>query len=275
MKTNDENKWHRPEIMNIDQKDLVYGQIYIIKCIKSNKNYVGQVVSHRKNKNKYRLFGIDGRFKDHLSEAICNTKKKQCRYLNSAIRKYGKNQFIVELLENCELSKMNELEIYYINFFNTLAPNGYNLSVGGKKCVNLDTIEDHEKIKLNHKSNKRGREFGYTHKSATINKMKIRHAEESKEDKKKREKKMRETMSTYYKNKRVNLLLGLGIQFDENFFNYIRPKKKDNEIVGYVIRINRRERCKITNKNATIKEKYDLLYEALESAYKVQQEGKK
>ena len=42
----------------------------------NNKIYVGQAVTHRLNKNKYRYFGYEGRFKDHISEAINNTKKK-------------------------------------------------------------------------------------------------------------------------------------------------------------------------------------------------------
>ena len=52
----------------------VVGQIYLIKNTITNKNYVGQTLSHRKNHNKYRPFGFIGRFKDHIGEAICNTK---------------------------------------------------------------------------------------------------------------------------------------------------------------------------------------------------------
>lgn len=29
---------------------------------------------------------------------------------------------------------MNELEIYYISFYNTVVPNGYNIEPGGKNC---------------------------------------------------------------------------------------------------------------------------------------------
>lgn len=39
-----------------------------------------------------------GRFYDHISEAINNTKNKQCMYLNNAIRKYGKDNFTCKLL---------------------------------------------------------------------------------------------------------------------------------------------------------------------------------
>ena len=65
----------------LDDNSKVIGHIYLITCTETNKYYVGQTLSHRKNRNKYRPFGYQGRFKDHISEALCNTKKKQCTYL--------------------------------------------------------------------------------------------------------------------------------------------------------------------------------------------------
>ena len=61
------------EILNDNSQ--VVGHIYLITNIQTNKQYVGQTLSHRKNKTKYRPFGYQGRFKDHISEAVCNTKK--------------------------------------------------------------------------------------------------------------------------------------------------------------------------------------------------------
>ena len=49
-----------------------------------------------------------------LVKAINNTKKKQCMYPNNAIRKYGKDNFEVMLLEKCKVDELNEREIYYI-----------------------------------------------------------------------------------------------------------------------------------------------------------------
>jgi hypothetical protein len=209
----------------LDQPELRYGQIYIIKCKATGKNYVGQVVSHRKNHGKYRFFGIIGRFNDHISEAIRNTKKYSCKYLNSAIRKYGADQFTVELLENCDYDDMDDREKYHIKAQNVLAPNGYNLLVGGKEnfnWVNPELLDDLEESEINPVL-KRGRDFGYTHKKSTIEKMKDRHANESKEEKKKRENTMRDTMSTHHKEKRINMLLKVGVEFDKNFADYIRP----------------------------------------------------
>ena len=72
----------------IDDKTKIYGEIYLIQCLVSKKCYVGQTLSHRLQHKRYRPFGTEGRWKDHVSEAINNTKKKQCTYLNNAIRKY-------------------------------------------------------------------------------------------------------------------------------------------------------------------------------------------
>jgi group I intron endonuclease len=110
----------------------INGHIYIITNTTTNKVYIGQAVSHRKNRGKYRFFGYEGRFRDHLSEALCNTKKKQCSYLNNAIRHYGKDAFMVALLEECDISQMDDRERHYIQQYNSVYPTGYNLTVGGK-----------------------------------------------------------------------------------------------------------------------------------------------
>ena len=127
--------------MNIILNDnsQVIGQIYLIKNTITNKNYVGQTLSHRKNHKKYRPFGFIGRFKDHLSEAICNTKKKQCTYLNNAIRLYGKDAFQVELIFTCPKEELDQYEEKYIKEHDTLYPNGYNLTIGGKVFKNIET----------------------------------------------------------------------------------------------------------------------------------------
>ena len=116
----------------IDISSIV-GYIYKITNTKNNKNYVGQAVSHRKNKGKYKPFGYEGRFRDHISEARCNTKLG-CRYLNSAIRLYGNDAFTVVLLKTCPVEEMDKWEQHYIAELNTLYPNGYNLTYGGRSA---------------------------------------------------------------------------------------------------------------------------------------------
>ena len=114
----------------------VVGHIYLMTNIQTNKQYVGQTLSHRKNHNKYKPFGYIGRFNDHISEAICNTKKKQCTYLNNAIRQYGKESFKVDLILTCPKEELDTYEQQYIKNHNTLYPNGYNLTTGGKVFTN-------------------------------------------------------------------------------------------------------------------------------------------
>lgn len=117
----------------LPDKSGVEGHIYLIEKIgKKPKYYVGQTLSHRKNRGKYRPFGYEGRFNDHVSEAMCNTKKKQCWYLNNAIRRYGKDAFKVSLLQTCALTELDTLEQHYIEKYKSLYPSGYNLTSGGK-----------------------------------------------------------------------------------------------------------------------------------------------
>lgn len=115
----------------LDTADNVIGEIYLIINLNNTKMYVGQTVSHRKNRNKYRPFGFHKRLEDHISEARCQTKRNQSMYLNNAIRKYSADNFVVELILRCELNEMDCYEQYYIDYYQTLFPNGYNLTIGG------------------------------------------------------------------------------------------------------------------------------------------------
>ena len=49
--------------------------------------------------------------------------------LKCAIKKYGKENFKKEILEFCDnKEEAYHLQIKYINEYNTLSPNGYNIS---------------------------------------------------------------------------------------------------------------------------------------------------
>lgn len=124
--------------------ETIKGEIYCITNKQTGKCYIGQTLSHRKNRGKYMEFGTLGRFKDHVSEATCNTKKNQCWYLNSSIRKYGKEEFEVKCIETCDRDKLDERERFYVKEYNSLYPNGYNLTIGGKttKTIHLEPDEE-------------------------------------------------------------------------------------------------------------------------------------
>jgi hypothetical protein len=123
------------KIYNLEEKNKIIGEIYIIKNKINNMIYIGQTRSHVLNHKKYRPFGYKKRFIGHVNEANDINKKKQCTYLNNAIRKYGKDNFTSELIKICELDKLDHYEQKYIKKYNSLFPNGYNLTVGGKSIT--------------------------------------------------------------------------------------------------------------------------------------------
>jgi len=109
----------------------VVGEIYKITNRVNGKCYIGQTRSHRLNHGKYREFGYMGRFRDHISCAHSN-KVNKCKYLTSAILKYGDENFTCERLHVCSLSELDEYEQHYISSLATKYPNGYNLTDGGQ-----------------------------------------------------------------------------------------------------------------------------------------------
>lgn len=129
------------------QEDLNNAQIYQILNKITGKTYIGQASCFiGSNNNKW---GTLGRWKSHLSEAFKHNSD-HCVLLNNSIRKYGVENFEVKTLFKGSFSEIDEKEIYYIQHFNSLVPNGYNLKTGGDKG------KDSEETKLKKKLAKTG-----------------------------------------------------------------------------------------------------------------------
>jgi len=90
------------------------GYIYTITNKTDNKTYVGQTIGD-----------LERRWKGHLK------KGSNCRYLKSAINKYGVDNFVFKLVCITFDNQLDDMEIQYIEKYNCLAPNGYNLRLGG------------------------------------------------------------------------------------------------------------------------------------------------
>jgi len=211
-----------------DTLEGVKGHIYKIINTINNKVYIGQTYSHIKNHGKYRPAGYMKRFNSHVSEALNNTKKKQCTYLNNAIRKYGKDKFRCELITECELPELDDLEQKNINKYNSLFPTGYNLTKGGKGAMYEAKIENNDIIVKNDKP--------YSHSEETKTKIKNRLSVIMSTDARK-EKKRKEAKEQHLKQR---LEKYKGILLKDELTQYIRPVcKKDTEIIyKYEVKIN-------------------------------------
>lgn len=88
--------------------------IYGIRCILNGLVYVGQSLD------------IETRVSHHFY------KGSKCIKLRNAIQKHGKDAFIVEILELCEESEINNRECHWIANLDSMHPNGYNLRAGGE-----------------------------------------------------------------------------------------------------------------------------------------------
>lgn len=108
---------------------LIY-KIYKIINLVNGKIYVGQTTKT-----------IEARFKKHSTADSL---------IGQAIRKYGKENFKLELIAECEtVEEANELEMHWIKELNCKAPNGYNLTDGGegrRGCTHSD--EAREKLSI-------------------------------------------------------------------------------------------------------------------------------
>lgn len=111
--------------------------IYIIKNDINNKVYIGQSIN------------IHKRIQEHFWKSECSKDVSYNSALHLAIRKYGKEHFYYEILEECDVSLLDEREREYIKQYNSISPNGYNILSGGQqyrteqnKCIDCGKIID-------------------------------------------------------------------------------------------------------------------------------------
>lgn len=86
--------------------------IYRIYNDINDKSYIGQSTNPQR------------RFTEHCSN-------KSNSLIHSSIVKYGKNKFHMDILGYYE--NYNEMEAYYIQKYNSISPNGYNIAPGGEE----------------------------------------------------------------------------------------------------------------------------------------------
>lgn len=101
--------------------------IYKVTNKINGKVYIGQTVK-----------SVLNRWKSHLSDS-----KRRDFVFYRAIRKYGSDNFKIEEIDGANsISELNYKEYLYIYKFNTLAPNGYNSTTGGKNFKMTQEIKD-------------------------------------------------------------------------------------------------------------------------------------
>ena len=89
--------------------------IYCYENKLNHKKYIGQSTN------------IEKRYVQHIYDA----SSRPCQVIDFAINKYGIDNFNFTVLEECSEDRLNEREVYWINYYNSYI-NGYNSTTGGK-----------------------------------------------------------------------------------------------------------------------------------------------
>ena len=133
--------------------------IYKITNIQNNKVYIGQTIRP-----------IKDRFHRHINDAMNNILDT---HFARAIRKYGKDSFIIEEIDNAiDQEELNAKEQYWINYYNSVET-GYNETNALSKCGGntylSKSIEEMEIIKEKIRQTKLGSKNPMAKKIKRIN----------------------------------------------------------------------------------------------------------
>lgn len=104
--------------------------IYMFTNKNNGKSYIGQSVN------------IERRYKDHKRIGREDT------FFHRVLEEEGFDNFDFYVIEVCKIDELNDKEIFYIKEFNTLIPNGYNVSEGGNSShpMGLSSVNDVKEI---------------------------------------------------------------------------------------------------------------------------------
>lgn len=92
--------------------------IYKIVNLVNHKVYIGQTIR-----------GLRERWRQH----VYNARHGSDYAIHAAIRKYGEDNFELEIIDTADdRDELDSKEIYWIQVYNSMSPNGYNLCSGGK-----------------------------------------------------------------------------------------------------------------------------------------------
>ena len=116
-----------------------YGIIYSATNIINNKKYIGQTKQ-----------GLRIRKNGHLS----SYKREQKTSFQKALKKYGEENFIWEIIDYAKTPEDIDLkERYWINYYNTFKQGGYNMNPGGQafkftddEWLHISFLHDHRKV---------------------------------------------------------------------------------------------------------------------------------
>lgn len=101
----------------------------------NNKSYIGQSVN------------IDARRRQHIATSYYPLSNTYNTAFHKAIRKYGVDNFNFEVLTICNIEELDALEKYYISKYNSIVPNGYNMTPGGENARSVNCLFSIEDIK--------------------------------------------------------------------------------------------------------------------------------
>lgn len=117
--------------------------IYKITNNINKKVYIGQTTK-----------SMQSRYTSHKSRARCKRAYKSA--LHNAIKKYGESNFSIEEIDGANnLSELNYREDHYINIYDSMYPNGYNLKKGGRNSTHSKYTRRKQSMAMKEKYNKK------------------------------------------------------------------------------------------------------------------------
>lgn len=133
---------------NIDKDFTLYCKCSLTRNKRGNIPKKSGIYCFRNNINGKCYIGQAINIRTRITQHLWALKKNKLPYLiYKAFNKYGISNFSLYIIEeDVSRDSLNDREVYWIKHFNSLAPNGYNLTTGGGQAFEISE-ETREKFR--------------------------------------------------------------------------------------------------------------------------------
>ncbi len=168
-----------PKQIMSDTQDQDMTDIYIIRNVQNGMAYIGKAKKFLYAGKK--AYGMDKCWQEHLRDYEKGSDGDFPK-LYEAMKEFGPSNFVIEKLDECDDEECIPLVKELIQQYNTLSPNGYNLTDGGKGGKKSKESIEKQKVSISQRTDEQRKVTSEKLRAANLGKVMDKNVRKHAED---------------------------------------------------------------------------------------------